>query len=798
MSSLLLHPALMWFLPLAAIPLVLHLLTLHRLKTVELSTYRFLFDSYVQQRRRMQFLEALLAMLRTLFLLLLILMVGRPVINNWNQLFGAGAGSGGREVLLLVDCSASMNAAHAGVPAIERARRAALAVAGRLGRDDRLTLIRLTSTPEEVFSRFSTDAKDIQEKIEGLKTSSARANVFAALLQLFGPEAARRTNPLVYLFTDCQSTGWREVRNQGLDRLLPAGTPFVVVNVGPTEPLPNRAVVGDAPRRNRAIAGLPFGLTARVVNFSKTETADVTLSVFIDEKEVARTPLTLKPGEALTRKIDYTPREHGIQRGRFEITGKAPDRFPDDDRYFFSLNVEPRVRVLLVNGNPAPDPVDNEGRYLFTALTSRAESTPAEGKPALAESSRQILRSLDVREVPEPALTPEVLRDASVVILANCGALNAQQFDWLRDFVSTGGGLLIFPGDRVAREVYNTQFFPVPGPQGQRLTAATLGPPEGDPEKLETFEQLASLNFDHPVLSVFGNPETDSPHFKTVRIYKRFKLALPPAKADEKSSTWPLARFGDGSPALVESRLGDGSVILAAFPAHTRWTNLPTKPDFVPLILRLVSHLEHKPEADVSPVVVADGTAEITANLTWQPAEATVTWKEERPEANGGRNVVNRSDTLRLERNAARLMAVFDKTSSRGHYGVSLRSEAPGVPRAADLAFAVNLAPEESDFTLVGEKDLKTLLPAAEWTFVDASAEAQMEKGSLGDEKEIWPFLIWLVFAVIGVEFLLATGRGRRADGEEQVGVSERIRRWSPGAWVGRMTGAGQTDNPQG
>jgi hypothetical protein len=416
----------------------------------------------------------------------------------------------------------------------------------------------------------------------------------------------------------------------------------------------------------------------------------------------------------------------------------------------------------------------------------------------VAESSKEILRSLDVREVPEPAVTAEVLRDASVVVLANCGSLNDQQFDWLRDFVNTGGGLLIFPGDRVARDVYNTQFFPVPGPQGQRLTAATLGQAEGDPEKLETFEQFASLNFDHPVLSVFGNPDSDSPHFKTVRVYKRFKLTLPPGKANEKSSTWPLVRFGDGSPALVESRLGDGGVILAAFPAHTRWTNLPTKPDFVPLVLRLVSHLEHKPEADVSPVVVADGTAEIVANLTWQPAEATIAWKEEKQDPNGKRTVLNHSVSRRLERNGARLMAAFDSTSSRGHYGVSLRSEGPGVPRAADLAFAVNLAPEESDFTLVGEKDLKALLPTAELTFVDASAEAQLEKGSLGDEKEIWPVLIWLVFAVIGVEFLLATTRGRRADGEEQVGVGERIRRMSPGAWVGRMTGAGQQESAPG
>ena len=40
-----LHTSLLYLLPLAAIPIVLHLLTLHRLRTVELSTFRFLFDS---------------------------------------------------------------------------------------------------------------------------------------------------------------------------------------------------------------------------------------------------------------------------------------------------------------------------------------------------------------------------------------------------------------------------------------------------------------------------------------------------------------------------------------------------------------------------------------------------------------------------------------------------------------------------------------------------------------------------------------------------------------------------------
>src|SRR6266480_4552926 len=210
---------LLWLLPLAAIPILLHLLTLYRLRTVELSTYRFLFDSYVQQRRRMQFLEALLALLRTLFLLLLVLVVARPMVRHWNDLFQVG--SGGREVILVMDCSASMNAQTAGVSAFDRAKSAARAVVKRLQPEDRVTLIRVTSRSEELFSRFTTDAAGIEDRIDALSTTPSRANYFAAFTHLFGPEAPKRTNPVVYLFTDCQASGWREGRNQGIDRILP-------------------------------------------------------------------------------------------------------------------------------------------------------------------------------------------------------------------------------------------------------------------------------------------------------------------------------------------------------------------------------------------------------------------------------------------------------------------------------------------------------------------------------------------------------------------------------------------------
>jgi hypothetical protein len=763
---------LFWALPLAAIPIVLHLLTLHRLKTVELSTFRFLFDSYVQQRRRMQFLEALLALLRTLFLLLLGLFIARPIVQHWATLFGTG--SGGRDVILLVDASASMNAQSAGVSAFDRATREARSVAEHLTPEDRLTLIRVASKSEEVFSRFSADANTIDEKIRNLHCTSSRGNLFAALTQVFGPDGPRHNNPLVYLFTDCQATGWREVRNQGLERLIPAGTQFVVVNVGSKEETPNLAVVGDAPAQRRATVGLPIFPQARVVNHSKQEPADVVLTMVVDEKEVARAQLVLKPGETVVRKMVYVSAEPGVHRGRFEIASKTPDRFPDDNRYLFTLTVSPRLRVVVVNGNPAADPLDTESLYLRAALTTTPEGSE-EKKPPAGGLAPEFLQSLEVQEVTEPGLNPEVLRDASVVVLANCGGLNGGHFDWLRQFVAAGGGLVIFPGDRVNPDVYNTQLFPVPGPQDERLTGVTLKPPEGDPEKVETFERLAVIDFAHPALAVFDDP--DGKYLRSLRFYRRFKLAMP----EKRKNAWPLAEFANGTPALVESRLGDGLVVVAAFPANAKWSNVPLKPEFVPLLLRLVQHVEHRPELEGPSVVVPDGVADIAVAGTWAPATGRVTDPANHP-----------GPPLAFERSGSRYVASFDRTTERGYYTVDLRGGSGAQAKGGNLAFAVNLAPEESDFTTLGEEQLRALLPTAQVTLVDRSADADQREWALGSEHEVSRPLIYLVFVVIAVEFLLATLRGGRKKHEEEEGTglaAERVQGVNPGAWVGSFAG---------
>ncbi|HVX62869.1 MAG TPA: vWA domain-containing protein [Pirellulales bacterium] len=770
------NAGLLYLLPLAAIPVVLHLLTLHRLRTVELSTYRFLFDTYVQQRRQVKFLEALLAFLRTLFLLLLIAICARPVVRHWSALFGGGAG---RDVIMLVDCSASMNAQTDGRSALDRAKRAAWSVAERLSPEDRLTLVKVASTPQEVFSRFSPAADTVREQIEGLQASPARGNWLAALAQLAQARGRQATPPTIYLLTDAQATGWREAATQGADRLIPDEARVVLVKVGSNAPLENRAVTGMPPREHRAIVGLPLTLRPRVRNDSATEMVDVAVGVFIDEEEIARVPLTIKPGDTAEKEIIYVPTEPGVRRCRFEI---HEDRFPDDDRFLFTLAVSPPIKVLLVNGHPANDPFENEGLYLRTALTAHGEedespaspldqvhSASADQEAAGLAPSKEYVQSLEVEEIQERQLDAERLRNASVAILANCGGLNQQHFNLLHDFVSAGGGLAIFPGDRVNADQYNKQLLTVPGPLNERLVPVEMKQPVGDLQKPETFAQFAGVDFSHPMLSVFDDP--DARYLATSNFYRRFPLQL-----SNSAGGWVLAKFSATEAALVESRFRDGRVMLAAFPAHARWTNLSLKPEFVPLLLRMVNRLERRSALETPSVVPADGVAEVSVAAEWAPVEGKIT------------DVQRRVSDLTFTRTGSHWVAAYEATALKGYYRVDVKGGRVEQPKRGETSFAVNLAPEESEFAALDEQELADLFPGVKLSVVDATAETEQELGSIGNEREIWRYLLFFVFVVIAAEFLLATMSGRNRN--DDVSLAQRVRQMTPGAWVGQMTGA--------
>jgi hypothetical protein len=245
--------------------------------------------------------------------------------------------------------------------------------------------------------------------------------------------------------------------------------------------------------------------------------------------------------------------------------------------------------------------------------------------------------------------------------------------------------------------------------------------------------------------------QPDARYFDRVLIKKRFSLALPAGK-----SATVLDEYADRSPALVESRFGDDKVLPARFPANAKWTNLLLNGvEFVPLMLQMVNYAQRRADAE-GPDAVADDDDPATFSMSnaWSPVAGTVTDPE------------GRKAELTCERFSGRAEALFEGAPARGYYTADVRGSRCD-RRSAALGFAVNLAPEESDTAPVTEDRVRELLPSAVVTVVDQTAEAKQDT-DLDTTNELWRYVVYVLFAVIAFELLLATvvggGGAKRAE----------------------------------
>ncbi|MCX5658139.1 MAG: VWA domain-containing protein [Planctomycetota bacterium] len=774
-----LNPLLLWFLPLALVPVLLHLITLYRLRTVELSTFRFLMDSYIQQRRRVKLLEFLLMLLRTAFVALIILTLSRPVVEKFNLL----TGKTGRDVTMIVDAGASMGLRTGGTTSLERAQAAARTVAGLLDTEDHITLIRAEDKPERLVAGFASQQKPVIEALNKIRPGVSTGNIAAALEEAVnGPARGPR---IIYVLTDANRRGWSGLAGNPLTKGLGKETQVVVINTGPTEPVVNLAVVGDPPKSAHAIAGLPVLVSATVVNSSATKSADTVLSVFLDDQQVGQINLSLQPGQKVTRTIPLAPSRPGLVKGRFQLPA---DAFPDDDSFLFTLNVEPKLNVVIATPPPPPAPGSPSDLFIRRALTAPLETRSTVGAVA---SLKPIAAALEINTVPFASLTDPMLAAADVLILSDV-PIDAGLGPRLRRFVNEGGGLLIFPGPSVLPEAYGQFLFAEPRtPPDPKAGVNALGflAATGNPDDEAGFQPITSIDLNHPVLSAFWKTG-ESTYFSGTRLYRYFPIRLPSAPApptEVKSATPPpaaaptpavpgaavpgaarpkrkpspvtvapladasrptvLMRLSDRTPVLVETRIGEGSVMLAGFAATPDWSNVPLRgAEFVPMLLRSVAHLRRESAAMTPSTVRPHEPAPIRVAGRFAQALVEVTDPAGKP------------NSVPLTRSGNQFMGALMQTDKKGYYDVLVSPRSPGGPERIDLGFAVNLD-TQADFNSLTDAQIKGLMQPAAVTILRGSSDDPMLTQQLTQKREVWRTLIWVMFAVIGLEFFLSTLR---------------------------------------
>jgi len=674
----------------ALLPLLIHLFSRRRVRTVDFSSLRFLRELERRKIRRVRVRQILLLIVRSLILLCIALALARPTLR------GALATGGGRartSVAIVLDASGSMSRARSGGEEerslFEDARSVALEVAGLMDEGDQAFLVSAAAPARSLIPGGTFSRTTLSDAILGLepgpRSTDYRDALETALELLSG---ARNLNREIYVIGDLQRTGWA-----GAVRAVPDDAPAVYLFAvdGSVRNLGVASVA--AGRRYGGAEGL-YSVTVEVQN-GGARGAEVPVRLFVDGVQVGRAGVDLPAGERGNAQFSVSVDESEWHSGWAELPA---DALEFDNRRYFTIPPVRRLEILVVRA-------DGDGGRDDAYYVGRALDPDGRGhrfRTSVIESS-----SLPAQD---PMRFP-------AVVLADVGRLGGPEVEWLRRYVSDGGGVLAVLGDKTDVRYWN----------GGELPGSNAVP------LVEPFHQASGLRLapsgrGHPLLEglVFGERLIDD------IVARRGFVA-------EVTGVEEVLEFPGVGPALLiprgsEGASGEVAVLLTG--VDPEWSDLSRSGFIVPLLHRVVEQISGR-GSPAEGVLVGDDLASRLPGSSGGRAQVTLPdGSVSIPEHLGGPGgaVVHRD---------AEQLGVY--VFSRGDTDKAL-----GV---------VNHDPDESHLSAASRSDISTMLSGLGHQFMDPSSEVADRVMEARRGRELWRALVYAALALLAFEMYLARHR---------------------------------------
>lgn len=715
-----LNPLLLFGLAAVSVPIIIHLLNRRKFQKVVWAAMRFIQTSVEKNQRRMRIEDMILLALRCLLLALLALALARPASKN------AGAdflGQSKATAVVVLDNSGSMGMSDGAATRFEKAKQAAeQAVNGLPGGSAAAVLLASDvahgAIPEPTFD-LNLVRKVIREAPLTDRSTDLLPSIQRAIDTLKQRIGLRKE---IYLVTDGQLVGWRQMEE--IKKQIEGAQRDVRTHI---------LLVSEHEERNLAVTDLrnasgltpvnqPLRFEARVNNFGREALTSVRVSLSVDgappsdEFTIDSLPAGGSKSVSLFAKI----RSEGFH----SVAARVPeDRLPADDRRTLAVRAIKEVRVLLVDGDPGAEPRDSEVFFLRHALVP----VPASEQPNYFVKVSRLVGT----ELPTARLD-----DFDAVVLANVPDFAEPVAKGLEQYVRRGGGLMIFPGNRIDGAFYNEELA-----AKLHLLPATFGPARGDAEQDANYFTLQDRGLEHDIVALWNDPNAGT--LSSARFYRAYGLApatnLPPDRAGpETGAPQVIARFSHGQPAIVEHTFGLGRVVMFASTADTAWNDLPVRPAFVPLLHRTLGALVQRQDEGLNVRVGQKFTRQVPSE--WLDKEARVFKPRQTDALLEQRRIelVNGWPTLQ-----------FEGTDLSGLYEVGV-GDARGV-----LRFAAQPDASESSLDELSAEQKKLLGASAhlvEWA-PNVSLKDQMtrERGGV----EFWLPIVVVALLIAGAETFL-------------------------------------------
>ena len=701
---------------LAGLPVVLHLVMRQRPQKLELPTLRFIKARQATNRRTLKLRQLLLLLLRMVAIAALAFALARPSA----KLFGfLGDREGPVTAVFVFDTSPRMAYVAEQKSRLAAAQAFALELLNHLPEKSEIGVIE-TSGGAPVYEADPTIAR---QRIENLKLGGRGMPLSAACegaSQLLAEAKYPRRE--LYVFTDMSVGAWSGSRaGEWMRRAVDSGIGRVqIIDVGAEKP--ENFALGNIALSDQTIIGKrPLAVSCGVTGVGTAAKRLIRLMVIDPQTqrlvERGRQEVDVPVDGVGEATFSLGGLELGVHQGEVRIDDA--DNLPDDNVRYFTVEVRPPEKLLVI----APNPPDRRAEYFVEAVAGR-------------ELRINGTAPYEVRTIGFDLLHREELDGFGAVVLLDPPPLADAVWQQLESYARGGGGVLTFLGPAANPQAFNADL-------PQQLLPGKLGIqaryPRGDLCLAPDADQHPSLIDFRPVKNAV--PWEDFP------IYRYWRL-------EPAADTTLVVPLNNQEPAILERSVGRGRALTMVTPVSEsvdtpeadRWNLLPTGPrpwPFVVLMNGLTSYLVGRDEA-------LNYLAQEAATVRLDPLKRFETYLVTR---RGGDEA-----PMRLPADLKRNVLTVPITDRPGNY----TAQAGGTDDGVSRGFSVNLPAESDALRRLGDDQQKLLFEAAPHDVVRRYDQLKREANPDRGGRELFPLLISLVAVVLGAEHALANRFYRR------------------------------------
>ena len=534
-----LNPFVLFGLAAAAIPILLHLLNLRKLKTIDFSTLRFLKELQKTSIRKLKAQQIILLILRTLIVIFSVLAFSRPTIKSTLPSIGTHAKS---SIIVVLDNSLSMDITDEDGNRFSKAKKLTSEILGALEEGDEMAFIPLSSLIKNRKRSFSRNFAWLKEEIDHCSVNPATASLNDGLRAAQGLlDASLHVNKEIYILTDLQQ---QEIHSLELDsiKLFDDKTSvFLLPSLESKNSIDQNISIDTAIFISRVYAkDKPVELQTKLYNSSVTDAKGIIVSVLFNGERVAQRTVDIGAGSYINVSLQGIPHTTGLIKGEIQIEN---DVLESDNHRYFSFIISSAPKVALI------------GNQLETDFISLSIAPHA-----------SLLKSYSANQSASVHF-----EDFDLLILA--ATLSQTEMQRIDAYIQNGGSVLFFPSSTESIAV-----------QQQFFSGMGLGPIIFQEFSESNPGICISADRQHPILQgVFKGFNSESGLGDSPKIMK----ALCTQAGQSIISM-------QGGSFLNEIRRGEGKVMYCAVPPSPAWSSFPFTGLMPTIIYRSAQYLSAK------------------------------------------------------------------------------------------------------------------------------------------------------------------------------------------------------------